>query len=309
MTDTRPPNVSVSIITPCYNGASFLQQTLASAVNQSSPPLEIIVVDDGSTDDSAAIAERFGPPVRVVRQTNHGESFARNRGLQEARGSHVLFIDADDLLAPDALQHLGSALEGKSGAVAIMGCVFFTSDPDTPYASSENNYRQFYPGIIQSNFGPPLCWLAPIDLVRRAGGFCESLHWFEDWDLWWRVGLDEPELIPVSYMGARYRQHPQSQLATTSPANRARGHAAVMARMTDAMVRRPSMLARYGDQMFWSVWTALKRAREANVPWAELASLQSSLRDLASKGPRSVTRSSTARAIRWLGPRLVGLVR
>jgi glycosyltransferase involved in cell wall biosynthesis len=300
---------TVSIVIPCYNGAAFLAQTLGSAVWQSRPPLEVIVIDDGSTDNSAAIAEQMGPPVRVIRQTNHGESVARNRGLAEAKGSHVLFLDADDLLARDALLHLAGALDGKPYALAIMGCAFFTDNPERPFATNENHYERFYPGIIGTNFGPPLCWLSPIDVIRRAGGFCEGLHWFEDWDLWWRVGLEDPELIPVEYVGARYRQHAHSQLSTTSAANRARGHAVLMERMTEAFLQRPDLLARYGDVVFWSAWTALKRAKEARVPWTELGALQRWLQQLAEEGPAPVKRSSTALAIRWFGTRLAAAIR
>lgn len=301
--------VSVSIITPCYNGGRFLQATLESALAQTRPPLEIIVIDDGSTDNSAVIAERFGPPVRVVRQPNHGESHARNRGLEEARGTHVLFLDADDLLAPESLAHLAGALDGVPGAVALMGCSWFTSDPEKPERAMELPYARFYPEIIESNFGPPLCWLAPVEVVRKAGGFCEPLKWFEDWDLWWRVGLDEPRLIAIPYIGARYRQHAQSQLSTTSPANRARGHVALIERMSTVFLSNPSMLSRYGDPVFWCAWTALKRAREASVPWGELEGLTANLRALAATGPRSVTGSWTGRIVRALGARAASAIR
>ncbi len=73
-------NRLVSIIIPCYNGAPFLRDALDSALRQTVPPSEVILVDDGSTDDSAAIAEAYGPPVRVIRQDNQGESVARNAG-------------------------------------------------------------------------------------------------------------------------------------------------------------------------------------------------------------------------------------
>lgn len=92
-------NQSVSVVIPCYNGAPFLRETIESALAQTVPPLEVIVVDDGSTDDSAALAESFGEPVRVIRQPNQGESVARNRGIDEARGEWIAFLDADDLWA------------------------------------------------------------------------------------------------------------------------------------------------------------------------------------------------------------------
>lgn len=95
---------SVSVIIPCYNGAPYLRETLESALAQTHTPLEVIVVDDGSTDDSAAIAESFGPPVRVIRQENQGESVARNRGIDEARGEWIALLDADDLWKPRKLE-------------------------------------------------------------------------------------------------------------------------------------------------------------------------------------------------------------
>ena len=309
MTSASRSPVTVSIITPCYNGARFLADTLRSAAGQSRPPLEILVIDDGSTDESARIAEEFGPPVRVIRQPNQGESVARNRGLSEAKGTHVLFLDADDLLDREAVAHLAAALDAAPDAVALMGCRWFTSDPASPHTVKEAFERQFFPEIIESNFAPPLCWLAPLHLVQRAGGFCETLRWFEDWDLWWRVGLQEPLLIPVPYIGARYRQHPDSQLATTSPANRARGHVALITRMAEAFLQKPALIERHGDRLFWSAWTALRRAREAGVDWIELRPLGSSLRQLASRGPASITESWTARAVRLLGTRTAASLR
>ena len=94
---------SVTVIIPCYNGAAYLREAIDSALDQTHPPLEVIVIDDGSTDDSAAIAESYGPPVCVIRQENQGESVARNRGIDEAKGDWVAFLDADDLWKPTKL--------------------------------------------------------------------------------------------------------------------------------------------------------------------------------------------------------------
>ena len=102
---------SVSVVIPCYNAAAYLRETLDSALGQTHPPLEVIVVDDGSTDDSAAIAQSYGPPVRVIRQENQGESVARNRGIDEAKGDWIAFLDADDLWKPTKLQKQLGAVE------------------------------------------------------------------------------------------------------------------------------------------------------------------------------------------------------
>lgn len=296
-----PPTVSV--ITPCYNGARFIAATLRSVVEQTRPPLEAIVIDDGSTDDSAAIAESIGPPVRVIRQSNQGESAARNRGLREARGTHVLFLDADDMLAPEALERLVPALQDRPGSVALMGYAWFTTDPSQPHRTKLPVQDAFYPGIIKSNFGPPNGWLAPRHVVEAAGGFCETMRWFEDWDLWWRVGLHAEGLVRVPYLGALYRQHAESQLATTSMADRTRGHAMLMTRMAAAVIERRDMLDQHGDVVFWSAWAALTRASANRVPWKELAPLAASLRAIADRGPDTIRRSRMGRAVRWLGVR------
>jgi glycosyltransferase involved in cell wall biosynthesis len=311
MTAPEPPPTggpTISIITPCYNGARFLNATLRSALAQSRPPLEVLVVDDGSTDDSASIAESFGPPVRVIRQSNQGESAARNHALAEARGTHVLFLDADDLLEPEALERLSEALKGRPRAVAVMGCAWFAEDPRAPYQVKQPETSRYYPSIIESNLAPPHCWLAPLDVVREAGGFAVDLRWFEDWDLWWRVGLIASELVPVSYVGALYRRHPGSQLATTKLADQARGHAALMTRMVDTLLGRPDILEAHGEQLFWSAVTAYKRARQQDVPVDELSPLATAIGRLASQGSPRVRRLGLARLTRLLGVRRAGPV-
>ena len=113
------PPVSLSVVIPCRNGARFLAQTLRAALNQTRPPDEIVVVDDGSTDASRAIAEAFGPPVRVLSGPAEGAAVARNAGAAAATGDLLMFLDADDLLTPPTLAALAAALAGQGRAVAL----------------------------------------------------------------------------------------------------------------------------------------------------------------------------------------------
>jgi glycosyltransferase involved in cell wall biosynthesis len=295
--------ITISVITPCYNGAAFLGMALNSVLAQTRPPVEVIVVDDGSTDDSASIAEGFGAPVRVLRQPNRGESVARNRGIAEAVGTHILFLDADDLLAIEALARLSDAIQLRPDSVALMGHAKFKQDAGETFEESRPQHREFFPAIIGSNFAPPHAWLVPTALVRRAGGFEESLRWFEDWDLWWRVGLLQRSLVPVDYVGALYRQHAASQLATTKMVDRTRGHALLMERMARGLLDRPDVVAPYGQPLFWSCWTALTRAHEFGVPWPELAGLASQLGRLVQRRHPRVATGKLALAIATLGPR------
>src|SRR4051812_14269251 len=94
-----PTSSDVSIVITTYNHAHFLSEAIESAVNQSTAPREIMVVDDGSSDNPAAIVAKY-PDVRFVRQSNQGLSTARNTGLDLAVGRYVVFLDADDRLLP-----------------------------------------------------------------------------------------------------------------------------------------------------------------------------------------------------------------
>src|SRR5439155_7442237 len=98
-------------------------------------------------------------------------------------------------------------------------------------------------------------------------------------------------------------QHSSSQLATVSAANRARGHVALIDRMAAAFLNRPPLLQKYGDDLFWCMWTALARAHTAGVPWNELRSLSNHLRQVSRQSEGSAGRSVTARLIRSLGAR------
>jgi len=162
----RRSEEAVSVVIPCYNAARFLRETLASALNQTCRPLEIIVVDDGSTDDSAAIAESFGPPVRVIRQANQGESVARNVGIAAARGDYLQFLDADDLLDREAIRRKAEALRDVPGGVAVSGGIWFETDPARPTRTFMPDADSFFPRLIHNNFGPPHCWLVLRTLVQ-----------------------------------------------------------------------------------------------------------------------------------------------
>jgi len=141
-------NPTVSVVIPCHNAAPFLRETLDSVLSQTQPALEVIVVDDGSTDDSAAIAESYGPPVRVIRQANGGESVARNRGIEEAKGDWIAFLDADDVWKPEKLEGQSAAIE--PGVVCLHTEVFRFGSTDgvSNTASIPEDVRYSYASIV-----------------------------------------------------------------------------------------------------------------------------------------------------------------
>jgi glycosyltransferase involved in cell wall biosynthesis len=111
-------SIRLSVVIPAYNRAALIGETLRSLLAQTVAADEIIVVDDGSTDDTAAAAAAFGPPVRVVRQTNRGPAAARNRGFSESRGQFIHFFDSDDLAASNKPEVQVGALEASGADIA-----------------------------------------------------------------------------------------------------------------------------------------------------------------------------------------------
>ena len=148
----------ISVIIPTYNRASCLARAVASCLRQTHPDVEVIVVDDGSTDDTAdvvaALADRYGVDrVRYLHQANAGACVARNRGLDEARGNYIQFLDSDDYLDPRKFAVQVAALERSGSAVAVCD-----------YQNVFDDDGQVTPGEVVCNDG---------DLhARIAGGHC-----------------------------------------------------------------------------------------------------------------------------------------
>src|SRR5580700_8639860 len=100
-TATTAPTISVVI--PAYNAARFVGSAIESALAQTSTPLEVLVIDDGSRDDTAAVVQQYAAPVGLLRQSNGGPASARNHGVRVARGEWIAFLDADDTWLPQKL--------------------------------------------------------------------------------------------------------------------------------------------------------------------------------------------------------------
>lgn len=187
----------VSILIPCYNSARWLEATLLSALAQTHPRCEIIVVDDGSTDNSVAVAEYFTDRgVRLLRQPNAGSSAARNTALRAASGDFIQFLDADDLLTPDKISAQVALLAGiPSGAVATCRWGRFTTDPTAATFIDDVVFRSFAPidflllHTAEARMMHPAAWLVPRAIADRAGPWDESLSLNDDGEYFARVVL------------------------------------------------------------------------------------------------------------------------
>jgi glycosyltransferase involved in cell wall biosynthesis len=180
----------VSVVIPTYNLARFLPEAVASARAQVWPDLEIIVVDDGSTDDTPEVLERLAREgeLRCIRQENAGASAARNRGIHEARKGWVAFLDADDFWLAGKLAAQFEALEGKPSAAFSFTDerLRFEDGTETDRASRATD-APLLPQLLAGNI-----FATPTALVRRdcfdaVGLFDARLRTGEDWDMWMRL--------------------------------------------------------------------------------------------------------------------------
>lgn len=181
----------ISIIIPCYNQGHLLAQAIDSALAQAYPHVEVIVVDDGSTDNTCEIAQRYVGRVRYVRQQNAGLSAARNTGLTVAKGNYVNFLDSDDRLLPEKLARQAPLLEADPG-LALVYCRHFVTDADgnrTPAEKRESPRGEVYHALRRGNFLPVHSALVRRACIQEAGGFDAKLRALEDWDLWLRIAL------------------------------------------------------------------------------------------------------------------------
>lgn len=298
----RPP--SVTVVIPCFNGAAFLGAAIDSVLAQSLTPLEVIVVDDGSTDDSPSIAESFGSAVRLYREPNRGVSAARNVGIAAAQGEYLVFLDADDLLHPDALKTLCSAIEDERPVAVLMGYASFDTDARRPTRVVPPTATDFFPSIIRRNIGIVHSWMFPRTTVEAIGGFDPDARIYQFWHFLAKIALTGVPMRAVEFIGASYRIVHASMIRGAAPQAVARGHLGVERVLCEGILdRRPDLLARHGDVLFWAAWVALHRAREAGVPWTERAGLAKAVEDLARRGPPSVRNSRFGRLVRLLGYR------
>lgn len=174
----------VSIIIPMYNAAGFVESAIRSALEQVHSPFEVVVVDDGSTDDSAAIVKAIGDPrVRYVFQANQGQSAAINYGVSLTSGQFIKILDADDWMNSEHIACQVASLEGRTDCVSSCRWGYFVSDFRSPFVCDEvtgRNYDDAMEWIVDSltkdeGMMGGWMWLIPRQVWDRAGGYDSRL--------------------------------------------------------------------------------------------------------------------------------------
>ena len=210
----------ISVIMPCFNAAPFLEEAVHSVMGQTYPNVELLIIDDGSTDTSLAIAERLQlehhERIRLFRQANRGPYVARNLGLEHARGEFVAFLDADDWWTPDCLEKLHAALESNNATLAYCGWqnVGATDRSNAPYVPPDYEAGDKAAQFLRAAAPWPIhAALTRTDAVRAIGGFDTDWRSCMDYDLWLRIGVPNPIVLVPEAM-AFYRHKVGGQITS-----------------------------------------------------------------------------------------------
>ena len=198
----------MSVVIPCYNQARYLSEAIESVLAQSHKDFEIVVIDDGSTDDTSKVAARY-PAVRLIRQDNRGLSAARNVGLGRSEGEYVVFLDADDRLLPEALEAGLKCLKANPECAFASGRYRFVAEDGSFLRRPRERLvdKDSYAALLQRNYiGPPPVVVYRRDVLDSVGGFDTSLRGCEDYDTYLRIVSRYP-ICSHEEVVAEYRRH------------------------------------------------------------------------------------------------------
>ncbi len=247
---------SVSVIVPTYNRARWLPEAVTSVLRQTHAPLEVLIVDDGSTDDTEAVCASFAAPVRYIRQANAGVSAARNHGVREARGEWIAFLDSDDVWLPAKLEIQLAALRAFPGAEwSVTGCevvdlegqpvpqpqgferafpifaelgasaddVFSRAFACTDIECADASHRVYsgdpFQLLFRGNFALPSSVMVRREVFDAIGGFDETLRLAEETECFHRLAARSCVAVVMSPL-VRYRVGGQGSLTSSTNTTR-----------------------------------------------------------------------------------------
>jgi GT2 family glycosyltransferase len=280
-TDHIQAVTTTSVVIPCFDARRWIGETLDSVVTQAVPDLEIIVVDDSSTDGSADYVARTFPTARVIRVERGGPSRARNVGTQLARGAFIQYLDADDLLAPGKLEAQLSVLAATDADVAYGDWCELRLQPTRRYAPGPLVRRRIAGdaqiALLTDFWCPPAAYLLRRTIVERVGGWDEDQRVIEDVRFMLKCAMANATFVYCPGDAAAYRVHTEGSQSTREPAAFIRGclrnaigmeawwraHGGLTLERSDALLKVYGQVARrsfaHDEATFEAAYAALRR--------------------------------------------------
>lgn len=243
--------LDVSVIIPAYRAEATIGRALRSVVAQTSPPREVIVVDDGSSDGTSATAEacRTGMgdiTLKVVRQQNAGAGAARNRAVREASSTFVAFLDADDEWLPEKLERSFEVMEKKNLALVAHNYLAVETDGSVSPANCAAIFQEGVDPIVtlfRKGYLSTATLITRRDVVFQAGGFDEGLRNAQDFDLWLAI-LGDGEVRFEVFDDILMRYHVTAGSNTTNTGRRVRCGMEIALRFAPGLKDRPGGIYR-----------------------------------------------------------------
>jgi glycosyltransferase involved in cell wall biosynthesis len=263
-------NSVVSIIIPLHNSENYIGETLQSALNQTWPHKELIIIDDGSSDSSLSIAKSFeSHEVKVYSQPQRGASAARNFGLKVAKGDYIQFLDADDLLDSKKIENQITILENTPDSLAFGKCIHFFGE-DGNFEHIEQYHPQLEPRESNIEFIKKLygaynhipgsmievhSWLSPRLIIEKAGYWNEMLSVDDDGEYFLRVLLTAKKVLKVDSSISYYRKRKNSTSLAAQVSKRNGFQSAIKSLdlkywHLQSIVSKPELEAIFG-KMYW----------------------------------------------------------
>lgn len=205
----------VSVVIPCFNQAQYLEETVESALNSTHHPLEVLIVNDGSTDGSLELAQRLASNysnLRLLDQKNQGVAAARNHGICEAKGEYILPLDGDDLISVDYIEKAVKVLE-ESPSVKV---VYAQGIKFNQEGSKAWNLKPFSRNALAKDNMIFVSALFRKSDWEACGGYSEDMTMGrEDWEFWIKMLKNGGEVVQLPFIGFHYRLTPNSKRKRT----------------------------------------------------------------------------------------------
>lgn len=205
-------DIQISIIIPCYNHAHYLDNCLSSIVAERIENWEAIIVNDGSTDNTAEKAENWAKkncPVKVIHQENQGLSAARNTGINHANGDYLHFLDADDFVLAGFYSNTINIMQETNSDIVISGYSYFSENNGYFNSVVPPNFISLNT-FLHGNVAPPVAFVLKSSIVAKIGSFDTTLKSAEDWDFWIRAAKAGARIETIAKPMVAYRYVPNS---------------------------------------------------------------------------------------------------
>lgn len=202
-------NAKISVIIPTYNSARYICETIDSVLSQTYKNFEILVIDDGSTDNTRNRLKQYENSINYTYKKNEGVSIARNYGIEKAKGEYLAFLDSDDIWKPTKLEKQINTIENQSEAIACFTLTeYFDESGNVVNKSEFPNYADLTEALLLYScvIGPPSSFMMHRSIFEKIGGFDPNFSQCADWDMWLRLTKFGKVICLDEYL-VQYRHH------------------------------------------------------------------------------------------------------